>query len=475
MGVGITYASTPTGTQFHANDNFARFVIGPVGSGKTTMGLLELLLRGLKQKPNLAGVRKTRGLVIRNSFPELRSTTIPSYLSWYREICEITYGSPITSRINLPLPDGTTLEQEIFFIGLDDEQSAKKLFSMELTFAFLDEFIFIPDHILDILSARVGRYPEIRSGVKPTFYGYWGTSNPCSVEHWYYKLSEEKRPEGFSFYNQPPGLLVDDKGNYYTNPEAENLDYLPDGYYDRQAIGKDKDYIKVYLMGQYGQLRSGKPVYPQYNDDIHFVDKEYIPSKHLPIVVGIDVGLHGNAAVFTQLLKTGQVVAFDELFFEDLSITEFAKTKLVPHINNNYFKYNISLVTDPAATHRSSSNKKSAFDIFKYQHKLPVEIAVTNDILARIEAVVDFLIMQDGLILTPGVPWLRRGMISEYKYKELKGTMGTKFHDKPDKNEYSHVADAFQYACLKHKRIRLNTRRRVKPKYDSIGDSHAGY
>lgn len=478
MGVGINYTATPTGSEFHSNEDFARFVIGPVGSGKTTMGLIELLLRGIKQKPDLAGVRKTRGLVIRNSFPELRSTTIPSYLSWYREICSITYGSPITSRIKLPLPDGTTLDQEIFFIGLDDEQSAKKLFSMELTFAFLDEFIFIPSHILDILSARVGRYPEIRSGSKPTYYGFWGTSNPCSVEHWYYTLSQEKRPEGYHFFHQPPGLIskeIDGKEVLITNPDAENLLYLPDGYYTKQAIGKDNDYIKVFLMGHFGELRSGKPVYPQYNDDIHFTEKDYEPNKSLPVVVGIDVGLHGNAAVFTQLLPTGELVVFDEIFAKDLSISQFARDLLVPHINNNYFKFNLSLVADPAATARSASNKRSAFDIFKRDHRLPVEIASTNDILARINSVVDFLVKVEGFTVTPKAPWVRRGMISEYKYKEVKGSLGTRYHDKPDKGDYSHTADALQYAALKHRRVKLQTRKRIKPKHSSIGDLNAGY
>ena len=470
----IDYVAGPTGALFHNDLSFMRFVMGPFGSGKTTIGLIELLLRGIQQAPDIAGYRRSRGLVVRNSFPELRSTTIPSYLSWFRDIADITYGSPITGRINLPLPDGTTLEQEIYFIGLDDEQSAKKLFSMELTFAFIDEFVHVPEHILDILSGRVGRYPEVRMG-GPSWYGIWGTSNPCSVEHWYYRLSQEKRPEGFNFYHQPPGLIVDEKCKFQTNPDAENLMYLPDGYYTKQAIGKDDDYIKVFLMGHFGELRSGKPVYPQYKDEIHFTEEDYVPSKHLPIVVGVDVGLHGNAAVFTQLLKTGQLIVFDELFSKETSITEFARDILVPHIQTNYFKYNISLVADPAATHRSQSNKRSAFDIFRQDFKLPVEIAITNDILARVESVVSFLIKQDGFSITSKAPWTRRGMISEYKYKEKKGSMGTLHHEKPDKNDYSHTADALQYAALKFRRVNLQTRRRIKPKYHSVGDSDAGY
>lgn len=473
--MSINYSAGPTGQRFHADDNFMRFIMGPFGSGKTTIGLIELLLRGIKQPPDLAGKRRSRGIVIRNSFPELRSTTIPSYLSWYRDICNITYGSPITSRINLPLPDGTVLEQEIFFIGLDDEGSAKKLFSMELTFGFIDEFVHVPNHILDILSGRVGRYPEVRD-VQDSWYGIWGSSNPCSVEHWYYKLSQEKKPEGMSFYHQPPGLIVNEKGKLITNPDAENLQFLVKGYYEKQAIGKDDDYIKVFLMGQYGELRSGKPCYPQYKDDIHFVEEIKDPDKRLPIVVGIDVGLHGNAAVFTQLLPSGTMVVFDELFTKDQSITEFARDTLVPHINNNYYKYNMVLVTDPAATSRSASNKRSAFDIFRKEYNLPVEIAVTNDILARIDGVVSFLVKRDGFVLGPKCPWIRRGMISEYRYKDVKGSLGTRFHDKPEKNDYSHTADALQYAALKHNRVKmLNRKRRIKPKYSTIGDSHAGY
>jgi len=434
------------------------------------------LLRGITQKPDIYGKRKTRAIVIRNSFPELKSTTIPSYLSWFRDISKIVYGSPITSTVQLPLPDGTIMEQEIFFIGLDDEQSASKLFSMELTFGFLDEFVHIPEHILNILSGRIGRYPEVRFG-GPSWYGYWGTSNPCSVEHWYYRLSQELRPPGYSFYHQPPGVIFDDKGKLITNPDAENLKYLVDGYYTKQSIGKDEDYIKVFLMGLFGELRAGKPVYPQYKDDIHFSKEDWEPNKNLPIVVGMDVGLHGNAVVFTQLLPTGTVVIFDEIFSKETSISEFAQNVLIPHINNNYFKYNMVFVVDPSARTRSpnSKNKKSAFDILRKDFNLPVETAVTNDILARVDAVVTFLVLRDGFVVTPKASWVRRGLISEYKYKEIKGSLGTRFHDSPEKNEHSHIADALQYACLKHKRVKSKRRIKIRPTYTSIGDSISGY
>jgi hypothetical protein len=475
----IDYQASPIGQQFHSDDNFGRFIIGPFGSGKTTIGLMELLLRGLKQKPDQYRRRRTRAVVVRNSYPELRSTTIPSYKAWFDPISTITYGSPITAEVKLPLPDGTTFEQTVFFIGLDDENSAKKLMSLEVTFAFLDEFVFIPEHIVDVVTGRINRFPEVRNG-GPTWAGFWGTSNPCPVNHWYYTLSQEKRPVGYSFYHQPPGLLEVIEGtdrSWTTNPEAENLKFLPAGYYEKMAIGKDDDFIHVYLQGQFGQLRSGKPVYSNYKDKIHYIDKAYRPAKDLPVIIGVDTGLAGSAAVFTQLLSTGTLVVFDELFFKDMSVHDFVETRLYPYVKTNYFKNNISIVVDPAAGNRSPNNKQSAVDIIRASFPGAVQLAHTNDPLARIEAVTYFLTRQDGFILSgPNVHMLRRGFLSEYKFESVGANpMKTKWKDKPDKNDYSHSADALQYAALAHKWQKSHRRYTVTPVSNPIGDTLAGY
>lgn len=476
----INYEASNTGREFHGDENFGRFIVGPFGSGKTTMGILEILLRGLKQKPDTNGRRRTKAVVVRNSYPELRSTTIPSFLSWFKDICKITYGAPISAEINLPLPDGTLLEQEILFMGLDDEGSAKKLMSLDVTFAFLDEFVFIPEHIVEVVTGRIGRYPEMRTG-GPTWSGFWGTSNPCPVGHWYYVLAEEKRPPGYSFYKQPPGLLeiVGENGarKYITNPDAENIQFLPPMYYEKMSIGKDDDFIKVYLMGEYGQLRSGKPVYVNYKDKVHFTDQAYKPHRDIQIVVGVDTGLVGCSAVFTQLLPTGTLVVFDELFFKDMSVTDFVETRLYPYIKTNYFRNSFSIVLDPAAGARSPNNKVSAYDIIKQQFPSAVELAYTNDPLARVEAVSYFLTRQDGFLLCgPNVHMLRRGFISEYKYEKIGNSpMKDKFKEKADKNDFSHGADALQYAALLHKKARVYRRTVTPPEYSSIGDLTAGY
>jgi hypothetical protein len=474
----INYIASPTAQQFHADDSYGRFILGPFGSGKTTAGLMELLIRGLKQKPDQRGRRRTRAAVVRNSYPELRSTTIPSYLAWFQDICKMTYGSPITAEVRLPLPDGTVMEQQVFFIGLDDEASAKKLMSMELTFGFLDEFVFIPQHIVDVLSGRINRFPEMRWG-GPTWTGFWGTSNPCPVDHWYYTLSQETHPDGMYFYKQPPGLLEVIEGGkkkYVTNPDAENLAYLPTGYYEKLAIGKDEDFIRVYLMGEFGQLRSGKPIFNQYKDTIHCAKQAFKPEKKLPIIVGVDFGLGGCAAVFTQLNSTGQLVIFDEVFAKDKSVHEFVEQVLHPYVQRNYFRYSIGFVCDPAAGARSPNNKQTAYQILKASFPGACELAPSNDPTARQEAVAYFLTRQNGLILSPACSMLRRGFISEYKFAEVGvNPMKVKYKEKADKNDFSHPHDALQYAALKHKHVRGYRKGVTIQSNSHIADSTAGY
>lgn len=43
---------------------------------------------------------------------------------------------------------------------------------------------------------------------------------------------------------------------------------------------------------------------------------------------------------------------------------------------------------------------------------------------------------------------LRKAMGGGYSYKRIQVTGDERFHDKPDKNQYSHVAEAAQYLML---------------------------
>ena len=53
-----------------------------------------------------------------------------------------------------------------------------------------------------------------------------------------------------------------------------------------------------------------------------------------------------------------------------------------------------------------------------------------------------------GLLISPKCRITRKGMAGGYAYKRLQVSGDERFHDKPDKNKYSHPCEAAQYMML---------------------------
>ena len=58
------------------DDHLVRFIVGPVGSGKSMGCIMELLRRARMQKPDANGRRNTRFALIRNTMQQLRTTVL---------------------------------------------------------------------------------------------------------------------------------------------------------------------------------------------------------------------------------------------------------------------------------------------------------------------------------------------------------------------------------------------------------------
>jgi hypothetical protein len=79
--------------------------------------------------------------------------------------------------------------------------------------------------------------------------------------------------------------------------------------------------------------------------------------------------------------------------------------------------------------------------------------AYTNDFAIRREVVADYLQRLDftgqpAFSVTSGAPTLRKALGGAYRYKRMQVSNEERFKDVPDKNEYSHIADALQYCML---------------------------
>jgi hypothetical protein len=108
---------------------------------------------------------------------------------------------------------------------------------------------------------------------------------------------------------------------------------------------------------------------------------------------------------------------------------------------------------DPAGDNRSTNDKqeRSTFQIIR-SLGINASAASSNDPVKRNAAVVAPLTRliegEPGIIIHPRCKILRKAMSGGYSYKKLRVSGTDRYQDKPDKNKYSHPADALQYLLL---------------------------
>lgn len=239
--VAVNYDAPPTVRRFMNSCAFVRAVVGPVGSGKSSGCIVEILARACEQAPGPDGIRRTRFAIIRNTYPELRDTTRKTFEAWIP--AELGKWHEQSFTFHMRFGD---VDCEVLFRALDRPEDVKKLLSLELTGAYINEAREIPKTVLDVLQSRVGRYPSKKDG-GPTWFGVWMDTNPWPTTSELYKLFSEQRPDGFELFEQPSGLAAN----------AENVENLPAGYYERLCHGKDQAWVDEYVKAKYPNADRG--------------------------------------------------------------------------------------------------------------------------------------------------------------------------------------------------------------------------
>ena len=416
------------------------------------------------QQPGKDGIRRTRFAIIRNTYPELKTTTIKTFQDWFPpSVCPVKWSAPITARmIVLDIGDGTGVDMEVFFLALDNTDDVKKLLSMELTCGWINEAREVPKSILDGLTGRVGRYPPKREG-GPTWNGVILDTNPPPDDHWWYKYAEEEVPEGWAFFSQPPALLrqIKDGGGitWKDNPDAENIQNLPNGYdyYRNQLGGKDQQWVRVYIEGRYGTIVSGRPVYPEFRDDLHLAQEALFADKTVPLLLGWDFGLT-PACIIGQVTLRGQLIILAELVAERMGLKQFSKDVVKPFLAARFPGHPIGVsAADPSGDAGAQTDMQSCIQVLN-ESGIQTVAARTNNLEPRLQSVRDFLTKlvdgKPGLVLSRSCKVLRRGFNGGYKFERIR-VSGTedRFRDKPVKNSYSHPHDGLQYLCLAASRV----------------------
>jgi len=214
--------------------------------------------------------------------------------------------------------------------------------------------------------------------------------------------------------------------------------------------GKDEEWINVYVHGKYGFVADGKPIFPEFNDQVHVVhDLEPIP-KYITIWIGIDFG-RTPAATFGYEAADGQWIIFDELVTDDMGAVSFAKL-LGTKIRREFKENDLEIWGDPKGNDMTQVDDDTPYDILRAAGIMAYP-AGNNDPVLRREAVVKNLTRltmsgKPGLVLGPKARITRKGMNGGYKYKRMAVAGQERYQDKPDKNMYSHACESLEYMMI---------------------------
>lgn len=214
---------------------------------------MDIFRRACQQAPDKSGVRKTRWAIIRNTYPDLKNTTVKTWKDWFgdKRFGQFVDVAPFEHRMRFALPDKTNVSAEVIFLALDSEEDAKKLLSLELTGAYINEAREVKKAIISTLDGRIGRYPAMKDG-GPSWYGMILDSNMPDEDHWLHAAFNDPKA-GWEFHIQPGGVVKSGEG-WVPNPDAENLANLVPDYYARQIADKDERWIQVHLAAEWGRL-----------------------------------------------------------------------------------------------------------------------------------------------------------------------------------------------------------------------------
>lgn len=451
--INYDYGTVPTIGAFSNSDAFVRGLCGPFGSGKSSGCVVEFPYRAQRQKPGPDGIRRTRWAVLRNTYAELRDTTIQTFHAW---LPPQYFGRWHASDHRYTINTFDHCEFEILFRALDRPEDIKKLLSLDLTGAWVNEAREIPWPIIDALMGRCGRYPAMKDG-GPTWSGVWMDTNPPDTDSPFYEFFEEeswradfdnlkqigqlppgvREPEDYAaIFHQPSGM----------SPQAENLPNLTPGYYARLGIGKGLEWKKVYIDGDYGFVSDDKTVYPEYRDENHLRNVDPVPG--VPIERNWDFGLT-PCCTFSQSLASGQWIIFDELLATEMGIDRFSD-QVLEHCGRAFrgAKVEYDDIGDPAGDARAQTDERTCFDIMQAKGIQIYGGEVSESL--RIETMRKPLTRFAGngepmFAMNPRCKQTRKALLGGYHYRKMAGHKNRYTKD-PDKNHpYSDLANTLEY------------------------------
>lgn len=412
----------PTLKRFHTSPAQFRCVVGPVGSGKTTAAAWEVCYYLPQFMFETYKIKRTKWVIVRNSYPELRDTTQRTVFDWF------DWGKHRVQANEYILKYPNGMELEILFRSCDRPDDVKKFKSLEVSGYWIDESIEVNEEVKLMLKNRVGRYPRkcpVRWGIE--------TTNPPDVEHPTYST--------FAWDTPPPGPVPEgvplDNHEGFWQPPRENDANLRPGYYDELRIdySHNPDWVDTYIDGKPGIIVSGSAVFKNFKRDVH-VAKERLSWNSGPLYRGWDNSGNWPSCVVISVPTSQQMQVLAEFHGDKMGIVDFTR-HVVQECNTRYPNATYQDWADPAGENKFSKRTGGFTSNAELMRDFGVDVEPSEqNWTARKESVEQQLKIIDGLLIDPKCVRLINGFMGGYHYAEI-GTSGS-FRDKPNKNRWSH-------------------------------------
>lgn len=457
MSFHLKYTASPTIDRFMESRHPRKILAGPVGGGKTSGCVIHTLLNAMQQEPDNDGFRRSRHLVVRNTIPQLKTTTMKTFTDWLPP--EVFGKFNVSDKLfYLNFED---VRAEVLFLAIEDEQSLRQLLSLECTTIYLNEMREMSQVVLEgiVGAKRTGRYPSRKQGPGATYPCIIGDTNMPAFDTYHQKLMEGDEGDWETF--KQPGART---------PEAENLEFLPPDYYNTDGL--TEEYIRVMIDCEYGTSKEGMPVFRQtFIPEFHIAEKPLLPifSPDYPLLIGLDAGLT-PAAIIGQMTPSGVLHILGECFTpknESIGMERFLANRLVPMLRNKYPGCPATVIVDPAATQQSQADEETVFKVIE-KSGLRVRTAASNKLELRIGSAETLFGRQVGgkaaVLLDAGATGLISALKHGYKFAARKdGDMEEKpLKDHPN----SDLGDGFCYLTsyvVGASTTRQSARREIKP------------
>lgn len=454
-------------------------------------------------------VRWCRWGLFRKTFPALKDTTIKTWTSWFPvgALTDLHESPPIEGVFEAPSlrNDGTIVRIELNCYATDALNFLDALDSLELSGAWVNEAAQIEWDKIHKIQERVGRFKPpggAAAGMKFKSFGVIMDTNTPLENSWWHEMEFVKIPERMLWYVQPPAMVewknaagdvkyvpnTDDAYTlakygygitfeelakarekqlaecahecsrvYVSHGPAENIANHDEGwdYYLKELIGAKPDYIRTRLLNKYGRSKGGLPVYGEtWNDSFHVSIEQMDWMLGLPIIVGMDFA-RNPAAVFGQMTSMGQGRIYRELAKFNMSVPHYFEHYFMPFLVNEFGWPDCRVIVygDPAGENPGEMSEEGPI-AFLNAHGIPAMIppclvGKNNDLTIRLNAVESMLNGSHAgvpdLLISHKCTMLRDGFNGDYHFKQIGNS--TRYQEKPDKNEFSHVHDGLQYWC----------------------------